>query len=167
MQTKEAYLALIHTIILLLFLGLGFFFIGLYFAPDLRYQIGKAVLYEETFLLFVGATLLTLTVLLAIAFYGLHKKASLRLRMERHPAYIDSNIIKGYVESFWSKEYPERVKNLDVIILADQKVEISVQVRSMEEEEKILFLEHSEREIGMILSKMLDYHQDFFLTLHV
>ena len=75
--------------------------------------------------------------------------------------------LKAMSKNFWQKEFPERIKNLEVIILADQKVEISVQVRSMEEEEKIAFLEKSEREIGNILSNILDYNHEFFLTLNV
>jgi len=152
-------------IILLLFLGLGMFSSGLIYAPVVRYQVAKALLYDDQILLLIGSGTVLLTIFLAMGFYIVHRKRTFYVQMDQHPYEVDSNIIKSTISTYWKEAYPEKIEILSVLILPNQKIEILAQKKKLEKEEEVSFLETSENKIGEILADLLDYDQEFFITL--
>ncbi len=165
MQTKDALLALIHLVILLLCLSLGIFSIGLIYAPEVRYQVAKALLYDDQILLLAGSGSILLTLFLTMGFYMVHRKRSLYVQMDQHPYEVDSNIIKATISTYWKEAFPGKVEILSVLILPNRKIEILAQKKELSREEEFSFLATSENKIGQILADLLDYDQEFFLTL--
>ncbi len=87
--------------------------------------------------------------------------------MVPHSVDIDCNVIRSYVHEFWQEEFPKVVKDFDLFILPDNTLEISVKLAMIDLDMRKRFLEKSEYGLGKILSGFLDYHQKFYINIHV
>lgn len=164
MQTNQTIVAFMHVLICFLFFTGSLFFFGLMFAPGIRYHIATQFLYDPIFVRTLGICFFLFSLFLAVGFYNLHKGRSLRFRIDANPVEVDGTIIKSYLQDYWKKEFPEKVRFTEVTILPNQKLDIYVYLIQMEEEEKEHFLKSTEKDIRRLLSDIFDYEKEFFLT---
>ena len=76
-------------------------------------------------------------------------------------------MLRTYLENFWQKEFPGKVRHFDLVIRSDETLEISVYLEKMDRNEHKVFLEKSETGLAKLLSKVFDYNRKFYVTLNL
>ncbi|MEL7431403.1 MAG: hypothetical protein AAGI90_02585 [Chlamydiota bacterium] len=164
MRSRDTYASAVHVFLFFFFLvgGVGFFAAS--FFPTYRYHCFRLFLDYPSYSFGGGALFFGFGALVLSLF---SYKKELRFLMSPHTVDIDCKVIHTYVEQFWKEEFPHAVQAFDLYILPDNTLEIAVQLGSMDAEEKKQFLEKSEYGLGKILASFLDYHQKFYITMHL
>jgi hypothetical protein len=85
--------------------------------------------------------------------------------MDRFFCETDLSVIEGYLQKYWKEKFSEKEIETTVELTADQKLEIFVQMPSVEKKEQKLLLKRSEREVGKLLREQFQYKKDFIFTL--
>lgn len=164
MQTNLA-LSAIHVLVVLAAFMTGCFLIGISVSEHLRLYIAEILLYRSEVITSVGVIFLLTGLFLFLGFYVLYRHRVLRYKMQPHLAEVNAALIQNSLENYWKTKFPEMKIQTQIAFRSTGKLEISILVPSMGEDEQIKFLEKSEKDIGDLLYKMLGYDKEFFLTL--
>src|SRR5690242_2620187 len=107
----------------LLILLIGGFFIGLHYAPQLRFLIGQFFSAHSTSFMPIGLSVLGCGIFLLIGFYAMNRGAYFQFIVPAHNAVIEAALFRTYVKKYWTDRFPGNALSTDVALHADQKVE--------------------------------------------
>ena len=91
----------------------------------------------------------------------------LALTMGKGDCLVDPVLVRGYLEDFWKKKFPDQDLSVDVSVSKDQKLEVFVEMPAFSVDEPGAFLEKAEGELCRILQSRIGYTRDFQLSLLV
>ncbi len=151
----------------LLILLIGGFFIGLHYAPHLRLIIGQFFVEQSANFVPIGLSVLGCGVLLLIGFYAMNRGAYFQFIVPAQNMVIESALFRTYVKKYWAERFPETALSTDVALLANQKMEIFLEMPPLQIEDQEAFLIKTEKDLKLLLTKTLGYRGDFLLTLIV
>lgn len=171
MRTGTLLLSAIHFFVVLIVLSVGAFFLSIPYAPHVRVLLIDALLGETQSIMLFGYAILLLGVLLLTGFYAMYRRPYLQLEME--PKVIGSEVtlelglLRDYVEKYWKELFPENNLTTDIVIHANQEIELVAEMPDVPPLEHTVLLEKIEKELGELLAKNLGYNKDFLLTVVV
>ena len=150
-----------------LILLLGGFFIGLHYAPHLGLTIGQFFIGHSEAFIPIGLSILGCGSLLLIGFYAMNRGAYFRFQIPAKDAVIEAAVFRSCIKKYWREQFPQEDLSTDVILHADKKIEISVELPPLDAEDHQKFLENVESDLRSLLAKSLGYKSDFLLTVIV
>ncbi len=142
---------------------LGGLFIGLQYAPLLRFVIADFFSQPAVHFSLIGYFILGCGILLLFGFYIMHRGVYYRLSMGQKETWVDPTVIKSYVQEYWQRNFPEEDLAVQIALSKKQKLEISVELPQLSDEKQLAVLEKTERDLGEILKKQLRYNREFSL----
>lgn len=164
MKTGNLLYSAVQFIFATLVFLLGAVFVGLQYAPLLRFKIADFFSSSSVDFSLFGGVIALFGMLLLLGFYWMHRGSYYTVVMGRESVDIDPSIIKGYVSDYLKKTFPDEDLNLEVSISRRQSVELYVQSSSLQFEEHQLFLEKIELDLSDLFSKHLGYFKKFSFT---
>jgi hypothetical protein len=148
-------------------IGVGAFFLVLSFVPSFKIAFIHSLSQHPGFFSVAGLAVLSLGIVLFLAFYAMNRGVYYRVRMEKSPISVDTQVIRTYAEMYWKKQrFPYEVACREVIIHSEREIELVAEVPptlSLEGQEE--FLEKTDRELKPILAEKLGYDRSLLLTL--
>jgi hypothetical protein len=150
-----------------LILLIGGFFVGLHYAPHLRFSIGQFFVESSAYFIPIGLSILGCGLLLLFGFYAMNRGAYFRFIVPVANTIVEAALIRACVKKYWLDQFPQSALATDVIVHPGQLLEISLQLPSLGTEDQQPFLEKIEKDLGSLLSRSLGYRRDFLLTLIV
>jgi hypothetical protein len=143
---------------------IGGFFIGLQYAPHLRFSIAR-FFYETTVpFSLLGYLILGCGALLLAGFYGMNRGRYYRIKMGESGLLVDPTVICSYLEDYWKGVFPEHDLFVEVNVSKDEKLELFVEFPLLPLTQQKAVLEKAESELGQILQKHIGYKKDFALS---
>jgi hypothetical protein len=167
MKAGNLLFSAVEFVFVVLIILLGGFFIGLQYAPHLRYAI--ADFFSQTTIHFslIGYLILGCGSLLLTGFYAMHRGMYYSIRMGRNEVLVDPGVIRGYVQEYWKKIFPEQDLSIEIDLSRNQKIELFVEMPLLSPEKQQAILEKAENELGQILQKHLGYRREFLISILV
>ena len=160
MTPRQALASALHFFVVLVFFGVGFFFICLPYLPELRVQLADMILYRPDAFPLMGLGFFVTSFLLFLGFYTLNRGRFLKIIMGQHLAEVDVKVIRDTVEQCFKAKFPQ-ISLQDLEVIWGRKLEINVTVGSVENEQE-LFVK-AENELSSLLKHRFGYHKKFFL----
>ena len=144
---------------------LGASIMTLPFAPNLR-AICYELISENSFtLVYIGSGFVAFSIILLVSFWVLYRKRYYTLEMKGCQAQIDEALIRAYVEDYWKKSLNVKEANIDVVVHANQQVEIIASKAPFQlDDDKMV--DRVQNELGVLLARRLGYEKEFLLTVH-
>jgi hypothetical protein len=139
----------------------GLFFIALPWAPQVRFKCAAFLSQHDGFFIPLGAFFLAVGVALGVGFYFLQKRSYFQVRMSPS-VYIEKEVLRGLLETYWKTRFPESKLKTDVILHRNKKIELVAELPFLNAPEKAL--REIELEVGKLLVQQLGYKRDFFFT---
>ncbi len=140
---------------------MGVVIVGLQYAPLLRHRLAAFFASPSVNFSLFGGILALFGVLLLIAFSWMHRGTYYTVAMGQDSVDVDPAVIKGYASDYLKTLFPDRDLPLEVIVKRRQKIELHVQLPSLEMEEQEVVLEQIERELSLLFEKHLGYFKKF------
>ena len=160
MKTGNLLFSAVQFVFAALVVLLGGLFIGLEYAPHLRYYIADFFQLTPHFSL-IGYLVLGCGILLMIGFFGMHRGEYYQVKMGTE---VDPAVIQAYVQDYWARQFPEQDLSVQVGLSRHQKIEMLVELPSMPLENHTAILERTEQDLGQILKKRLGYQKEFAVS---
>ncbi len=167
MKTGNLLFSAIQFVFCALVLLLGVFFIGLQYAPHLRFAI--AAFFSETTITFslIGYLILGCGILLLIGFYAMNRGRYYCVNMGKGQMVIDPAVVRGYVADYWSHVFPEYRLSVEVAVTKGQRFEVLVEFPLVPLEAQETILQKAEGDLAQILKKQIGYTKEFSLCVLV
>ncbi len=167
MRTINVLLSAIHLMVLILTILLGSIFSLGYIYPDIMDAFVKMIIEKPESVLKIGLIFLSLSFLLFITFYLMHRKKYFNVEMSPNISQIDTKVIKSYIEKHLKKMYPKKLTVSKVEILSNNKLEIVATMKKIDPSSQEDVLINIEEKIGKLLLEHLNYRKEFILTLNL
>jgi hypothetical protein len=164
MTTGNLLYSAVQFVFAVLVILLGGLFIGLQYAPHLRFSIADFFSQSTVHFSLIGYLILLCGILLLIGFYYMHRGFYYRLSMGQKEAWVEPEVIRGYVADYWKKVFPEDDIAVQIGLSKDQKIEMFVEFPPMQEEKQLAALEQAEKDLGAIFKNQLRYEKEFLLS---
>jgi len=166
MFSRNIILSLIHFFLVIGLILSGVFFLILHFVPTARVQATEVFSSQTPFFLILGGGLLLFAVALFISFSRMHHKHYYRVSMNGHEMEVDDAVLKGIIEQYWKRIFPDQHVATDLILHPKkQKIEIVVEIPGLPFEDHEALLQRVEKELGEILTQQLGYKKEFFVSI--
>lgn len=141
----------------------GALFLGFAHSPELRFKATQFLLnYSESFTI-IGYAILGCATVLLLGSWFMNKGTYYQVEM----AEVDPAVIRSYVQTYWETLFPGKKMQADVIIHANQKIEVIAEIDELAMEEQKVLLSQVEKQLGNLLFRNLGYHRDFLVTVIV
>ncbi len=163
MRTANVFMSAIHLLITMLIFAIGFFFVTLYFYPNILFYFVNHIIDKPQVILKLGFFTLLLALVLFSIFYIINKAQYVKFTMEKNKFHIDSKLIKTYIEKYLESTFPDKKSKFEICVLPKEKLEIIATVDCLDDQKE--FLLNIEKKIGELLLKQLNYQKDFIFTL--
>jgi hypothetical protein len=147
-----------------LIISIGVFFIGLQHALHMRAAIARFFIEATVSFSFIGCLLLGCGILLLICFCAMNKGVYYRVKMAKSLLMVDPIVIRGYVEEYWKRTFPEHELSVEVAVSKDTKLELFVELPMLTAQKQMVALEKAESELAWILQKHIGYKREFTLS---
>jgi hypothetical protein len=167
MKTSHLLFSAVQFLFTVLILLVGGFFIGLYYAPHLRFTIGQFFIEHGEIFIAIGLSVLGCGILLLLGFYAMNRGAYFRFAIPAKSALIEASVVRSYVNKYWAGQFPDSELQTDVLLHSNQKMEISLEMPPLKTQEHQAFLDKVEKDLRHLLSHSLGYDGDFLLTIIV
>ena len=141
----------------------GGFLLAMGAIPELRFQATRVVLNPGIHFSMIGSMLVVFGVILSIVFYSMNRRRFYQVGM----AYIDPNVIRGYIENHLVGTSLDKGMVSDVRVHGNQMIEVIAQMGDLEPEQQKARLAEFEREVGELLNRKLGSRHEFLLTVVV
>jgi hypothetical protein len=164
MKSGNVLYSAVQFVFAVLIILLGGLFIGLQYAPHLRFAIADFFSQSTVHFSLIGYLILGCGFLLLIGFYAMHRGVYYQLNMGQKEAWIDPLVIRGHVKEYWKKIFPDYDLSVQIGLSKEQKIEMFLELPPLPEERQLATLEQAEKELGAILKKQLRYEKEFTLS---
>lgn len=142
---------------------IGSLFLGFAHSPELRFKATQFLLNYSGSFNVIGYAILGCATLLFVGSWFMNKGTYYQVEM----AEVDPAVIRSYVQTYWETLFPGKKMQADVIIHADQKIEIVAEMDELAMEEQKVLLSQIEKQLGNLLFRNLGYRRDFLVTVVV
>ncbi len=165
MRTTNLLFSAIQFIFVVILFLIGTLFLGLEHAPQIRSSI--ALFFSESSGNFssIGYGVIGCAVLLLCGFFAMNRGSYYQIEMHRHLAQVEPEVVRQYIQSYWSEIFPELTGKTDVVFHRKGTIEILAQVPDFTGEELKQLLLQIEEELGLLLSHAFGYRRGFVLTI--
>jgi hypothetical protein len=167
MKAGNLLFSAVQFVFAILIILLGAFFVGLQYAPHLRYIIANFFAQTAVDFSLIGYLILTCGVLLLVGFYAMYRGMYYRLKMGRNEFLVDPAVIRGYVREYWKTVFPEHELSVEIDLSKDQNIEMFVELPFLSPEKQQVILEKAENDLGQVLQKYLGYRREFLISILV
>ena len=147
--------------VVLLFFLMGSFFLALPFSPHVNLLVLQFFSGHPQFFFLVGTGLCMLGLCLLTAFYFLYQGKYYQVRMK---VRVSEAFLKDSMASFFQEHFPTLSTTPELLIHADQKIEMILHLPGLPLEKHEELLERVEKEVGHFLMHQLGYSKDFLVT---
>lgn len=165
MKSSNLLYSAVQFVFSVLVILLGGLFIGLQYAPQLRFSIAHFFSQSTVHFSLIGYLVLGCGFLLLIGFYAMHRGVYYQLRMGQKETWIDPAVIRGHVKEYWKEVFPDHDLSVQIDLSKEQKIEIFVELPAVCEETQMATLEKAEKALAAILKKQLRYEKEFHLCI--
>ena len=156
---------MLHLFVALFVMVLGASIMTLPIAPNLRLICYELISENSLLLVYIGAGFVAFSLILLVSFWALYRKRYYTLEMRGCQAKIDEALIRAYVEDYWKNSLKIENTNIDIVVHANQQVEIITSKAPFElDDEKMV--DRVQNELGILLARRLGYEKEFLLTVH-
>jgi hypothetical protein len=166
MRSGNLLFSAVQFVFAVLIILLGGLFIGLEYAPHLRFSVADFFSRSTAHFSLIGYLILSSGFLLLIGFYAMHRGTYYRLSMGQKETWIDPAVIRSYVKEYWKKIFPDYDLSVQ-IDMSKEQIEMFVELPLLSEEKQIAALELAEKDLAEILKKQLRYDKGFLLSVLV
>lgn len=163
MKSGNLLYSAVQFVFAVLIIFLGVLFIGLQYAPKVRFSIAHFFSQPTIHFSWIGYLILVCGVLLLIGFYSMHRGSYYHLSMGQKEAWIDPEVIRSYLIEYWKTIFPGHELLVQVGLSKEQKLEMIVEFPLISDEEQLRVLEQAENDLASILKKQLNYNREFQL----
>jgi hypothetical protein len=167
MKAGNLLFSAVQFVFAVLIILLGAFFVGLQYAPHLRYIIANFFSQTAVHFSLIGYPILACGTLLLVGFYIMYRGMYYRLKMGRNEFLVDPAVIQGYVGEYWKRVFPDHELSVEIDLSKDQNIEMFVELPLLSPEKQQAILENAENELGQILQKYLGYRREFLISILV
>lgn len=168
MRSGHLLFSAVQFLFTLLIVLIGGFFVGLHYAPHLRLCIANIFIEYSNSFASIGLSILSCGILLLVGFFAMNRGVYFRFLIpSQQNAVIEAALFRTCIKKYFTSQFPESNLSIDVILHRDQKIEISLEMPLKQIEDHDLFLQTTEKDLRLLLSKTLGYRNDFLLTILV
>jgi len=161
MSIRQAIESVLKLFVIFVFFSASFFFFCLAYLPKARILIEDLLLNHYADCIPVGIGFFIASSILTIGFYGLERGRMLHIKMGKHSAEVDPQLIRQTIEEHFKKRF-KQIRVLDVEIARRSKMSISVELTEMPENVEKL-LEQVEIELVPLLQNRFGYFKQLEL----
>lgn len=164
MRSGNLLFSAVQFVFAVLVILLGGLFIGLEYAPHLRFSVADFFSRSTAHFSLIGYLILSCGFLLLIGFYSMHRGTYYRVNMGQKETWIDPAVIRSYVKEYWRKIFPDYDLSVQIGMSKEQKIEMYVELPPISEEKQLAALELAEKDLAEIFKKQLRYDKGFLLS---
>lgn len=146
---------------------LGGLFIGLPYAPGIRFKIAEFFTHQTAPFSSIGYFTGGCGLLLLFGFCAMHRGTYYRLKMGQKETWIDLTLVQEYAQHYWKKTFPDQDVPIKISLAKGQKIEMFVEFPPMSADQQLASLEQAEIALAEILNKQLGYQKEFVLSVLV
>lgn len=148
MKAGNLLFSAVQFVFVVLIILLGGFFIGLQYAPHLRFAIADFFSQTRVHFSLIGYLVLACGGLLLAGFYAMHRGMYYSIKMGRNEVLIDPGIIRGYVQEYWKKIFPEQDLSIEIDLSKDQRIEMFVELPLLSPEKQQAIMKKRRMNLG-------------------
>ncbi len=163
MRAENLLFSAVQFFLVLVFATAGLFFIALPWAPQIRFKSASFLVEQGAFFIPLGVILLALALALGIGFYFLQRRAYLQINMNP-AAYLEKEVLRGLLEMYWKKRFPQDSLKTDIVFHRSQKIEFIAELPSLDSSVIEKLFEEVEEDLGQLLVHQLGYRKEFTFT---
>ncbi|HEY2811442.1 MAG TPA: hypothetical protein VGJ00_08660 [Rhabdochlamydiaceae bacterium] len=167
MRSSQLLFSAVQFIFTLLVLLVGGFFIGLHYAPHLRFAVAQFFIAHAESFIAIGMSVMGCGAFLLIGFYAMNRGSYLHFHIPAKNSEVEAAVIRGYIKKYWKGQFPENDLLADVHMRTGKKLEIALEMPPLKESDCVTLLKKVEKELSQLLVQSLGYQKDFLLTVLV
>jgi uncharacterized protein YlaN (UPF0358 family) len=161
MHVRKATISALHLIVVLVFFSISLFGCLLPVRPDWCRVISRTLEESPRYFYWVGVIFLVVTFLLIVGFYSVNRGRFLRFLIKPHETIIERKLLQVAIEKCFSACFPRHVRNVDVNVAAGQRLEVAVELVSVEQRQQMKLMKEMERQLSCLLRESFGYTRPF------
>jgi ABC-type protease/lipase transport system fused ATPase/permease subunit len=158
MTVRQAFAGMLQFFAVLVLLGAGLCFVGLFFIPELSFALEDALLQTPNLLAFLGFGLIAFSLFLMGGLLSVNRGRVLLLRMGTS---VDEKLIQQTIAPLLQKHFAARIVLSNVQILRGRDLALALTLVPMEEGEREKLLLEAEKHLQVLLIERFGYSQPF------
>lgn len=163
MRSSHLLFSAVQFLFATLILLIGIFFIGMDYAPQVRFAIGQFFFYHSSFVP-IGLSILGCGTLLFFGFYAMNRGTYARLVIAASYSEIEAALLRSCVKKYWIDRFPGNALTSDVILHPNQKIEISLEMPGVEIPDPEHFFLTLESDLRTLFSQTFGHKGELLLT---
>ncbi len=163
MRLREAVASALHLLVVLAFFSFGGFSLLLAHRSDWMGKVLDCLNKTPDSLYWVAAGFGVVGLFFLWGFHGIGRGRYLSLEMNSGIVAIDSKLIRQAIEECFRKNYPEQIFGASVSVAKDKHLEVSLDLKSLSEEEQLALLSNAEEKLRELLQSRFAYHKPLSL----